>query len=47
MIMNFGAKGAENHLEERLLDQAQVRASNTPPFLGSFALLEGGWGFSE
>ena len=26
-----------NHLEERLLDQAQVRASYTPPFLGSFA----------
>ena len=27
----------ENHLEERLLDQAQARASYTPPFLGSFA----------
>ena len=28
----------QNHLEERLLDQAQVRASYTPPpFLGSFA----------
>ena len=26
-----------NHLEERLLDQAQARASYTPPFLGSFA----------
>ena len=25
-----------NHLEERLLDQAQARASYTPPFLGSF-----------
>ena len=24
----------KNHLEERLLDQAQVRASYTPPFLG-------------
>ena len=29
----------QNHLEERLLDQAQARASYTPPplFLGSFA----------
>ena len=26
-----------SHLEERLLDQAQVRASYTPLFLGSFA----------
>ena len=26
-----------NHLEERLLDQAQARASFTPPFWGSFA----------
>ena len=25
-----------NHLEERLLDQAQVRASYTPPSWGSF-----------
>ena len=25
-----------NHLEERLLDQAQARASYTPPFLGGF-----------
>ena len=25
-----------NHLEERLLDQAQARALSTPPFLGSF-----------
>ena len=24
----------ENHLEERLLDQAQARASYTPPLLG-------------
>ena len=24
----------ENHLEERLLDQAQARASYTPPFFG-------------
>ena len=31
-------KSASNHLEERLLDQAQVRASYTPaPFWGSFA----------
>ena len=29
--------GGLNHLEERLLDQAQARASCTPPFLGSFA----------
>ena len=28
---------SRNHLEERLLDQAQARASYTPPFLGSFA----------
>ena len=27
----------QNHLEERLLDQAQAPASYTPPFLGSFA----------
>ena len=27
----------QNHLEERLLDQAQARASYTPPFWGSFA----------
>ena len=26
-----------NHLEESLLDQAQARASYTPPFWGSFA----------
>ena len=26
-----------NHLEERLLDQAQARVSYTPPFLGLFA----------
>ena len=26
----------KNHLEERLLDQAQARASYTPPFWGSF-----------
>ena len=26
-----------NHLEERLLDQVQARASYTPPFWGSFA----------
>ena len=25
-----------NHLEERLLDQAQARTSYTPPFWGSF-----------
>ena len=26
-----------NHLEERVLDQAQARASYTPPFWGLFA----------
>ena len=29
-------KPSKNHLEERLLDQAQARASYTPPFLWSF-----------
>ena len=36
-VEKWGAKGAGNHLEERLLAQAQVRASYTPPFLKSFA----------
>ena len=31
------AKAPENHLEERLSDQAQARALYTPPFWGSFA----------
>ena len=34
---NSCAKEFANHLEERLLDQAQARASYTPPVLGSFA----------
>ena len=33
----FRAYGSVNHLEERPLDQAQARASYTPPFWGSFA----------
>ena len=34
VIMNSGTKGAEDHLEERSLDQAQARASYNPPLFG-------------
>ena len=36
-MKDWGNTYNKNHLERRLLHQAQARASYTPPFLGSFA----------